>query len=207
MNDIERQIEGDFDEEDRDIKEEDNNIKFKNSYNRNNDKNNKIILYVLLVVLFFGLLGFIIYFLFVRSDNNSNNDVDNDNSIVNDVITDNVSGDLEQGGTAYVSCDDNTALLNVRNSPTGDIIDGLSCYKEIIIEDEVGGTDNCSKWYKISYQKRGSNYTGYSCSTYIKKNDISNDIKSMVELLINKANDYYEGNVLKVFCGYNSFLP
>ena len=26
----------------------------------------------------------------------------------------------------YVSCDDNTSLLNVRNSTTGDIIDGLS---------------------------------------------------------------------------------
>jgi len=203
MNEIERQIEGDFEEENKVVKEENNNIKFKNSYNRNNDKNNKIILYVLLSVLVFVLLDVIIYFVFLRSDDNSNNAIDNDNSIVDDVITDNVSGDLEENNIAYVTCDDNAALLNVRNSPTGDIIDGLSCYKEITIEDEVAGTDNCPKWYKISYKKRGSNYTGYSCSTYIKKNSIGNDITDMIELLIDKANNYYEGNVLKAYCGYN----
>ena len=37
----------------------------------------------------------------------------------------------------YVSCDDNTALLNVRNSTSGDIIDGLSCYKQVNIEEEL----------------------------------------------------------------------
>ncbi len=35
----------------------------------------------------------------------------------------------------------------------GDIIDGLSCYKEVTIEEELPGTDNCKKWYKVSYVK------------------------------------------------------
>jgi len=34
-------------------------------------------------------------------------------------------------------------FLNVRNSTSGDIIDGLSCYKEVTIEEELPGTDNC----------------------------------------------------------------
>ncbi|MBQ8192767.1 MAG: hypothetical protein IJZ46_01695 [Bacilli bacterium] len=203
MNDIERQIEGDFEEENGGIQEEDNNIKLKLNNYKNDDNKKKIILYVVIGALIVSLLGVIIYLVFNR-DNNGNNNTDNPTVNDDNNVTDNIGNNLEEDNTAYVICDENTALLNVRNSTTGDIIDGLSCYKELTIEEELPGTDNCPLWYKISYKKRGSNYTGYSCATYIKKDEISEETKKVVEELIDKANDYYENNYLKAFCGNTS---
>ena len=48
-----------------------------------------------------------------------NNDNRNDKN--NDVVEDN-KDNKEDSAISYVACDGNTALLNVRNSVTGDII-------------------------------------------------------------------------------------
>ena len=101
----------------------------------------------------------------------------------------------------YVSCDDNTSLLNVRNSTTGDIIDGLSCYQKITIEEELDKTDNCDKWYKVTYKKHDNNYTGYVCSTYINKINVDESTYKKVTELISKANDYYDKTRLMPYCG------
>ena len=201
MNDIERQIEEDFVDENKEIEEGDNTIKNKFIFNKNNDNKRKKIIYLIICAFLVVIFAIFIYLIVLKKDDN-NNKVNNKTSVDNN-ITENMDNNLVKDNTAYVTCDDNTALLNVRNSPTGDIIDGLSCYKEIIIEEELEGTDNCSKWYKINYKKRGSNYTGYSCATYIKKNEINNDIKNLVVELIDKANNYYENNFLKSYCGPN----
>jgi len=207
MNNIEKQIEEIEDteeilEEDR----EEDNIKRKLNRNRDADKRNKTIIYIVIAVLVVALLTAVIYI--ITNDRTAENNIDNNNNI-NETDNNNQNEDepvsnTENSNIGYVSCDDNTALLNVRNSTTGNIIDGLSCYKEVTIEEELEGTDTCDNWYKISYTKNGNNYTGYSCGTYIKKLEVSQNIMENTKDLINKANNYYENSVLTAYCGSSS---
>ena len=145
MNDIEKQIEGVNDEEGVDM----------NRLNSNNNDKKKIIMYVAGGFIALLLVGAIIYLVIINKDSDNN---DNRNDKNNDVVEDN-KDNKEDSAISYVACDGNTALLNVRNSVTGDIIDGLSCYQEVKIEEELEGNDACDKWYKISYKKRDNNYT------------------------------------------------
>ena len=46
MNDIERQIEGEFEEEKKEVSVEDNSFKSKFNYNKSDGNNKKIILYI-----------------------------------------------------------------------------------------------------------------------------------------------------------------
>ena len=167
---------------------------------RDSYRDKKVIMYVLGGIMVLLLVGAIIYLVIINKDSKNK-----DNKIDNDVTNKEDSNKVkeEDKGISYVSCDDNTSLLNVRNSTSGDIIDGLSCYKEVTIEEELPGTDNCKKWYKVSYVKRGSNYTGYACGTYIKVEDIDKNTIKTAKEVIDKANNYYENSVLKAYCGEN----
>lgn len=180
------------------IDKEDDTIKRRINRNRDKDKRKKNIMYIVSGVLCVILIGLVIY---IAIGNNKDDNVLDDN--VNDeVVNGNVNEeDVISSDLGYVSCDDNTALLNVRNSTSGNIIDGLSCYKEVTIEEELDGTDVCDKWYKINYTKKGSSYTGYACGTYIKKQEASSTVLNNVRELIDKANDYYDNSVLRAYCG------
>lgn len=102
----------------------------------------------------------------------------------------------------YVTCDDNASLLNVRNSITGTIIDGLSCYQKVEIDSEIESNGACPKWYKINYQKQNSNYTGYTCATYIKITDkIDKTVENTVKELIDKAIEFNIENNTLAYCG------
>ena len=164
---------------------------------RNIEINKKIYMYIASGIVVLILVEAIIYLALINkdNDNNTNNKIDND-------IQDNNSNSSDS--FAYVSCDANTALLNVRNSTSGDIIDGLSCYKMVNIEQELEGNDACDNWYKISYVKRGNNYTGYACGTYIKKSNISEDVINKIRGLIDKANSFYADTTVKPYCGNTS---
>ena len=164
---------------------------------RNIEINKKIYMYIASGIVVLILVEAIIYLALINkdNDNNTNNKIDND-------IQDNNSNSSDS--FAYVSCDANTALLNVRNSTSGDIIDGLSCYKMVNIEQELEGNDACDNWYKISYVKRGNNYTGYACGTYIKKSNISEDVINKIRGLIDKANSFYVDTTVKPYCGNTS---
>lgn len=200
MNDNEKKIEDFYD---GDINEkEDVTIKGKIDINREDDKKRKIIIYVIIGVVSLCLIGLLIYILiFDKKDTNVDNNFNTDNGVLGDEV-DNSDEEEEVGDNlGYVSCDDNTALLNVRNSTSGDIIDGLSCYKQITILEELDGTDACDNWYRIGYDKNDSNYTGYACGSYIKKYSVSSDVISDVRNLVDKVNDYYEGSVLTAYCG------
>lgn len=179
-----------------DLEKESDNTNMKLNLNRSN-KNNKKIIIICIITLIVILMGTLLYFILSRKSTDDKNN-NNDNEVVNKEKQEDKEEDI-----AYVSCDDNTSLLNVRNSINGDIIDGLSCFKEVTIESELEGTDNCKNWYKISYSKRGNNYTGYACGTYINKSTSSIEIKKVKEV-IDKANNYYENNVLKAYCGDNT---
>lgn len=203
MNDIEKQIEG-IEENTEDIIEvqkEEDNIKLNLNNNRNSNKKKKIMMYIIIAILSVTLITLLIYIIIDKKEekNNSNN-----------VVEDNVQNTEEKvdntqnNNIGYVSCDDNTSLLNVRNSTSGNIIDGLSCYKEVTIEEELSGTEACDNWYKISYNKNGNNYTGYACGTYIKRLEVSQTVINNVRNLIDKANDYYDNSVLKAYCGTTS---
>ena len=187
MNDIEKQIEGVNDEEGVDM----------NRLNSNNNDKKKIIMYVVGGFIALLLVGAIIYLVIINKDSDNN---DNRNDKNNDVVEDN-KDNKEDSAISYVACDGNTALLNVRNSVTGDIIDGLSCYQEVKIEEELEGNDACDKWYKISYKKRDNNYTGYACGTYIKKSNVKESTISKVKEIIAKANEYYEKTMVMPYCG------
>lgn len=196
MNDIEKEIEKDFEEEKESERKEDN-IKRINQINNVQDKKKKIII-ICMIILILALVGVIIYLIFNSKDKeviseNKDNPRDSNTTI-----------EEEQERLGYVSCDENTSLLNVRNSTTGEIIDGLSCYQKVTIEEELSETENCSKWYKISYQKHGSNYTGYACSTYIKDQTIDNNTEEEVRNLLDRALDYNQQSTSKVFCGNTS---
>ncbi len=187
MNDIEKQIEGVNDEDGVDM----------NRLNSNNNDKKKIIMYVAGGFIALLLVGAIIYLVIINKDSDNN---DNRNDKNNDVVEDN-KDNKEDSAISYVACDGNTALLNVRNSVTGDIIDGLSCYQEVKIEEELEGNDACDKWYKISYKKRDNNYTGYACGTYIKKSNVKESTISKVKEIIDKANEYYEKTMVMPYCG------
>ncbi|MGM9882427.1 MAG: hypothetical protein ACI31S_06265 [Bacilli bacterium] len=189
MDDIEREIEG----EEREKMTIDRNL------NSSNKKNKKVILIILIGIII--ILGVILTIYFVGKDKKESNNKSNDNIVNKDEENKSESEDEEIKTISYVSCDDNTSLLNVRSSVSGDIIDGLSCFKEVTIEEELEATENCAKWYRISYQKRGKSYTGYSCGTYIKKNEINNKTIITVQNLIDKALEYRENSLLKAYCG------
>lgn len=178
---------------------EDDSIKSKINRNRDNDKKKKNVMYVVIGLLSVVLVGLLAY---IVMDNDSNNEDNNtlDNNVNDEVVNGNIDDDVSSN-LGYVSCDDNTALLNVRNSTSGNIIDGLSCYKEITIEEELEGNDVCDKWYKINYTKNGNSYIGYVCGTYIKKLEVNTEIINSVKSIIDKANDYYDNSVLKAYCG------
>lgn len=186
--------------EEKEMMKEEDNIKYKLNRNSDDEKKRKIIAYMIIGILSILLTVLLIY-TFLNNDEADNN-LDNNNydEVVNGTL-DNTDEESNQNNLGYVSCDDNTALLNVRNSTNGNIIDGLSCYKEVTIEEELDGTSTCSKWYKISYIKNGSSYTGYSCAKYIKKLEVSETVLNKTKELIDKANDYYDNNMLKVYCG------
>lgn len=200
----EKQIEGV--EEDNsflvdEIDKEESNIK--NNFNRDRSNNKKMIIYIVIAILILFVVGLLL-FVFL---NNNDDDISSNNNINDNEVgevngdTDEPSLDVVQDNIGYVSCDDNTSLLNVRNSTTGDIIDGLSCYREVTIEEELDGTDACDKWYKISYEKNGTDYTGYSCGTYIKKLEVSRDVLDNTRNIIDKVNDYYSASEEVVYCG------
>jgi flagellar basal body-associated protein FliL len=133
MNDIEKQIEDSF--KDDSLKKEDDNINNRINHRGNKDKNKKII-YILLFLAIIIIISLIVYLMI----NKRNNPVEDNKPIENKEEKDKENQKEENIG--YVSCDDNTSLLNVRNSTTGDIIDGLSCYQKITIEEELDKTDN-----------------------------------------------------------------
>jgi len=184
------------------IDKEDDTIERKINRNRDKDKKKKNIMYVVISLLCIILVGLITYIVMDNNNNNENNNI-LDNNVNDEVVNGNINEEdnANTSNLGYVSCDDNTALLNVRNSTSGNIIDGLSCYKEITIEEELPGTDVCDKWYKISYNKNDSSYTGYACATYIKKLEVEKEVINRVKNLINKANDYYDNSILKAYCG------
>lgn len=188
MNDIERQIEDSFNDGDFGKDDDIINKKF------NHRGNNKLFLYIILGLVVVIIICFIVYLMVNKRDNNRE-----DNSLIKEEVIDKEDSVIDNMG--YVSCDDNTSLLNVRNSSSGDIIDGLSCYHVVTIEEEVGKTDNCDKWYKVSYKKRDNSYTGYVCSKYIKKIDVSSGIYDGVKGVIGKAIDYYVNSRIMPYCG------
>ena len=167
MNDIEKQIEGVNDEEDVNM----------DRLNSNNNDKKKIIMYVVGGFIALLLVGAIIYLVIINKDSDNN---DNRNDKNNDVVEDN-KDNKEDSAISYVACDGNTALLNVRNSVTGDIIDGLSCYQEVKIEEELEGND--------------------ACGTYIKKSNVKESTISKVKEIIDKANEYYEKTMVMPYCG------
>ena len=171
-----------------DYKEDNGDMKMK--LNRSNDDNKKkIIMYVVIGVVVLILILVMIYIILGNKKDNTTDNKKNDVDIVSKNEDKDKDKDTNKSNMGYVSCDDNTSLLNVRNSTSGDIIDGLSCYKEVTIEEELPGTDNCKKWYKVSYVKRGSNYTGYACGTYIKVEDIDKNTLKTAKEVIDKANN------------------
>ncbi len=188
MNDIERQIEDSFNDN---VDGSDNeNMGFNH---RGSDKK-KLFLYIGLGLIVVVIVCLIVYLMINKRDNDKMEDSDVKEEVTNkeDSVIDNIG---------YVSCDDNTSLLNVRNSTTLDIIDGLSCYHVVTIEEEAGKTDNCDKWYKVSYKKRDNSYTGYVCSKYIKMIDVSSSIYNSVKEVIGKAIDYYDNSNIMPYCG------
>ncbi len=186
MNEIEKEIEGIDDKENE--KEE---VVIKNKPNNHQ----KIYLITAITIILLAIIVLIIFLL------PSNKKEDEKNDISKEISKEEEKDSDSKTRLAYVDCDTNTSLLNVRNSPTGDIIDGISCFQTVTIEEEEEKTENCPKWYKISYTKRGDNYTGYSCSTYIKESTIDEKIYSQVKELIDKANDYHKNSMLGAYCG------
>lgn len=184
-----------FDDKKKKKRKEDDIIRFsKRGIDSDKKRNIIIIILIVIAIILIGVIGFLIL---TKKDNKSSNEDDNNTQ---EVVKED---EKEETGKKvfYVSCDDNTAPLNVRNSISGDIIDGLTCFKEVEILEEAGSTDACDKWYKINYQKKGSSYTGYACGKYIKESiSDSTSMKKMKEV-IDKANKYYEDNQVMVYCG------
>lgn len=200
MDNMEKRIE---DIEEYDVMDkEDDTIKHRINRNRDDDKKRKIVLYIVIGCLVLLLVGLLVY-IFTNNNDNKNNDTNNNSDNNNEVVNGEVNEEVVDN-IGYVSCDDNTALLNVRNSTTGSIIDGLSCYKEVTIDEELDGNDTCDNWYRISYNKNGSNYTGYVCGTYIKKLEIEKKVLKDTKSIIDKALEYYKVNTTGVYCGNTS---
>ena len=188
--DSDRETSDDDDFFDEKKRKEDDTIRF-SKRGSNDDKKRNIIIIILIVVavLLIGVIGVLAL---TKKDNNTDTNKDNTSNETKEVVKE----EDNSKKVSYVSCDDNTSLLNVRNSSTGDIIDGLSCFKEVEVLEEIEGTDTCDKWYRVSYQKSNNSYTGYVCSKYIKDSSSdSTSIKKMKEV-IEKANKYYEDILL-----------
>lgn len=173
---------------------EDKNIRKKINYH--NDDKKKIILIILVAII---LIGTVVFLLLNKKDNVKDNTKEKDKEVV-EIKED----DSNKKMIGYVSCDDNKASLNVRNSIDGDIIDSLSCYKEVTIEEKQEKSENCDQWYKISYIKNGSNYTGYACGSYIKDRTVSDKTIKQVKELVDKVNNYYEKVQVLPYCGKTS---
>lgn len=180
-----------------DVLREMEEVQSKRDKRKKNFNNKKVLMYILIGAGVLLLVGGIIYLVIINKENYVNNDdvsIEKDNDEVKE----------EYKKITYVSCDDNTALLNVRNGTSGDIIDGLSCYKEVTVLEELEETEVCDKWYKVSYQKRGNNYTGYTCGNYIKESVVDENNIIKLRELIDKVNDYYEVTRVKPYCGNTS---
>jgi uncharacterized protein YgiM (DUF1202 family) len=94
------------------INRKDDTIKHMINRNRDDDKKNKIILCIVIGVLVLLLVGLCVC-IFVSNEDKDNNDTINNNE--NEVVNGNLDEELvEDSNVGYVSCDDNTALLNVR---------------------------------------------------------------------------------------------
>ncbi len=198
MDDIEKEIENEELklDENEDIMED---KVIRNSRFGRNDKNKKNIFIILLGVALLLVIGVVILFTIDKSE--KTNDKDSNNNKEESSVVNGEGEDTKGSKFSYVSCDDNTSLLNVRNSINGDVIDGLSCFKEVEVLEETEGTDSCNKWYRVSYQRHAKSYTGYVCSKYIKESSLdSSSLKKMKEV-IDKANKYYEDNQTLVYCG------
>lgn len=195
MNDIEKEIEGVNDYE----LNKDGGFNINNRQKDFNDnKRKKIVLIVTIILIILLIGGFTIYYLLNKLGANKNN-----NTSVEDTNKE-TKEEIKEETISYVSCDDNTSLLNVRNSTSGTIIDGLSCFKNVSIEEKATGDDNCPLWYKVSYQKRENSYTGYVCSKYIKEITLSSNTKKIIDDLISKAMDYAVNSTSKAYCGETS---
>lgn len=197
MNDIEREIEEGFEDLNEEEIERDDTINKKINYNRNRD-NKKVITIIIIILTALVVLG-VIFYLVKENEGNDDKPVKD-----KEVVEEKKEEPKKEEKITYVTCDDNTSLLNVRNSTTGDIIDGLSCFKEIKIEEELEKTEACDKWYKVSYKKHDNNYTGYVCGTYIKESKVSSKLYDEVRETIDKANEYFETIALKPYCGTTS---
>lgn len=194
MNDIEKQIEDSF-KDDNVVKEDD--IINRRLNHRNNDNKKRVLLYTILIFIVVAIIGIIIYLMLSKKD-----DIETTkDNLDKEEIT---AKEEETSNKGYVLCDDNTALLNVRNSTVGDIIDGLSCYQTVSIEEELDKTETCDKWYKVTYKKHDNNYTGYVCSDYIKKLEVKESVINDVKEVIDKATSYYDKTRLMPFCGDTS---
>lgn len=162
----------------------------------------KIIIYLSISLLIVIFLIILIYFYVRESTKPSNNLLDEEE--IKEEEQENiqsVSSGPSSDNISYVSCDDSTVLLNVRKEPSGSIIDGLSCYKEISILDEIPGDSTCPKWYQVKYSKISGNYTGYVCSDYIKTSPYSKEEITKVQELISKALTYYSETAILPYCG------
>lgn len=198
MDDIEKEIEQDELNLDKDEDKGNDRVIKSNKFGRN-DKKKKNIIIILLVIVLLLVMGVIV--LFALDKNEKDNSKGKDKKQEESSTVNKEEDDTKSSKFSYVSCDDNTSLLNVRNSTSGDIIDGLSCFKEVEILEEAEGTETCNKWYRVSYKKHNKSYTGYVCSKYIKESSVdSSSLKKMKEV-IDKANKYYEANQTLVYCG------
>ena len=85
--------------------------------------------------------------------------------------------------TGTVVCTNgDTTPLNVRDNVNGSLVGGLACNSTLeILDEEVGSTSNCSKWYKV---KQGD-LVGYSCGEYITVNKVVTNLKGKVSCVEN----------------------
>ena len=189
MEDIEKEI------ADNDIgneKKEDDTIKFsKRGSNPDKKRNIIIIIFIVIAIILIGVIG--ILFLIKEGDNSSDEE---DNTKTEEVVKEDTSKKV-----SYVACEDTTGHLNVRNSISGEIIDGLSCFKEVEILEEAGSNDVCDKWYRVNYEKKGNTYTGYVCGKYVKDSISDSTSISKMREVLDKVNKYYEDNQAMVYCG------
>lgn len=204
MDDIEKEIENDelsLDNiEDKEEEKKEEMVIRNNRFGSDKDKKKRIFI-IILIILLLLVISVVILFVLDKNDRNSDNEVkkESESTAVNGE-----NSDSKKDKFSYVSCDDNTSLLNVRNSISGDVIDGLSCFKEVEILEETEGTETCDKWYRVSYEKRGKSYTGYVCSKYIKESTTDSLSLKKIKNVIDKANQYYEANQTLVYCGETS---
>ena len=186
------------DDKEIDIFKDNEERKEMNNLKLNGNDNKKKIIIAIITIVVCVLLAVLTYFIFIKKDNNKQ---EGNNTNVNEPTNISNSGNVDNSKKIYyVSCDDNTAYLNVRSSTIGNIIDGLSCYTEVNVTEEEEKTESCPKWYKVSYKKHDSNYTGYVCSSYINELKISEDEYEKIKETVKNALDY-KVNKLLPYCG------